>query len=97
VFQSLEDRLDYFSTEKTFETVTTSLISTSGLFLLLCAVSLAIFLGKKRFCPLHRRTETKELQSQIDGLEKDIRTLRAFTLSELEIAKNLILQQRDCL
>ncbi len=75
--------------------VNTSLISTSGLFLLLCAVSLADFLGKKRLCPPPRRRETKELRSQTDGMEKDIRTLRAFTLSELEIDKKLILQQRE--
>ena len=93
IFESLNDRFDFFSSENSFETPATSAVSSFVFLLLLGVFSFLIFLGRRRICRSPDAPPDLALRTQLTQLENDLSTLRAFTISELEFAKTLILHR----
>ena len=93
IFESLNDRFDFFSSENSFETRATSAVSSFVFLLLLGVFSFLIFLGRRRICRSPDAPPDLALRTQLTQLENDLSTLRAFTISELEFAKTLILHR----
>ena len=93
IFESLNDRFDFFSSENSFETRATSAVSSFVFLLLLGVFSFLRFLGRRRICRSSDAPPDLALRTQLTQLENDLSTLRAFTISELEFAKTLILHR----
>lgn len=94
MFQSLDERLGTLYEDQSFETITTSALSTTAFAALLCCV-VGIFLFIHHRCRLFSTVDdTQHLRSNIEAVRVEIQDLRNVTLAEVQYARTLISQDR---
>jgi hypothetical protein len=90
LFGTLNERFEYYLSWISRETLSTSLISSTGLGIILLVTAIALY-----FCwRCKRARDPNDTNNRIDALQLKIRRLGTFTITELEMVKEKIFQKK---